>query len=70
MLLCIARTKGHYKLVGTIIGWSLVHGGPGGNFFSKTLFDAIAFGIGTKDAEIDNIHGNEVLESINKVQLD
>ena len=67
---CIARTKGHYKLVSTIIGWSLVHRGPGGNIFSKTLFDAITSGIGTKDAEIDDIHGNEVLESINRVQLD
>ena len=62
-----ARAKGHYKVVGTIICWSLVHGGPGGNIFSKTLFDAIAFGIGTKDAEINDIHDNEVLEKINKV---
>ena len=31
------------------------------------LFDAIAFGIGTKDAEINDIHDNEVLEKINKV---
>jgi hypothetical protein len=24
-----ACAKGHYKLVGMILGWSLVHGGPG-----------------------------------------
>ena len=52
----------HWLVIGTRRPW--------GKFFSKTLFDAIAFGIGTKDAEIDDIHGNEVLESINKVQLD
>ncbi len=65
-----ARAKGYYKLVGAIISWSLVHGGPGGNFFSKTLFNAIAYGIGKKDAEIDDVHDNEVLEVINKVATD
>ena len=51
-----------------ILGWSLVHGGPGGNFLSKSLFNAIAFGIGTKDADIEDLHDNE-LENINKVLL-
>lgn len=49
-----------------ILGLSLVHGGPGGNFLSKNLFNAIAFGIGTKDADIEDLHGNE-FENINKV---
>jgi hypothetical protein len=30
-----ARAKGYYKLVGTIISWSLVHGGPGEIFLAR-----------------------------------
>ena len=50
-----------------IIGWSLVHGGPGGNFLSNTLFNAIAYGIGVKDADVEDIQEPDVRESLNKV---
>ena len=64
----VARSKGHYKLVGMIIGWSLVHGGPGGNFFSDTLFNAIAYGIGVKNANVEDIQDDTLRESLNKVR--
>jgi hypothetical protein len=50
-----------------ILGWSLVHGGPGGNFLSNTLFNAIAYGIGIRDADVDDIPDATVLESLSKV---
>ena len=62
-----ARAKGHYKLVGIILGWSLLHGGSAGHFFSTTLYDVIAYGVGEKDVNVDDVQDYEVLENLNKV---
>ena len=50
-----------------IFGWSLVHGGPGGNFLSQTIFDAVAYGIGIKEAHLEDIADPTVIQSLNKV---
>ena len=62
-----ARSKGAYKLVGKIIAWSLVHGGPGGNFFSKTLYNAIAFDGTCKNAYLEDIADRDLYEKISTV---
>lgn len=62
-----ARAKNYYHLVGLVIGWSVLHGGPGGNFFSKTLFNSVAYGAGLKDVNMEDIADNEVLENLTKV---
>ena len=38
-----------------------------GNFLSNTLFNAIAYGIGIRDADVDDISDATVLESLSKV---
>ena len=54
-------------LHGIILGWSLVHGGPGGNFMSKTLFDCFAYGIDKTDADIEDIPDRDLRDELNKV---
>lgn len=67
-LLSIAREKGHYRLAGVMLAWSLVHGGPGGNFLSTSLFNAIAQG-SNEPVSIDSkdIPDQEILEAVAKV---
>ena len=62
-----ARSKGYYNLVGKIIAWSLVHGGPGGIFFSKTLYNAIAFNGTCKNAYLEDIADKDLNEKISTV---
>ena len=63
----LAREKGHYRLVGVILAWSLVHGGPGGNFLSPTLYHAIAHGVDVTKADLNDIHDDRSSESLSKV---
>ena len=63
----LEREKGHYRLVGVILAWSLVHGGPGGNFLSPTLYHAIAHGIDVTKADLNDIHDDRLSESLSKV---
>ena len=59
-----ARSKGYYKLVGTAIAWSLIHGGPGGNFLSKSLYNAIAFSNGNcRVTNLEDIADKDLRES-------
>jgi hypothetical protein len=60
-----ARSKGYYKLVGTAIAWSLIHGGPGGNFLSKSLYNAIAFSNGNcRVTHIEDIADKYIREKV------
>ena len=63
-----AQAKNYYHLVGLIIGRSVLQGGSGGNFFSKTMFNSVAYGAGLKDANMEDIPDNEVLVNLAKVQ--
>ena len=56
----LAREKGHYRLVGVILAWSLVHGGPDGNFLSPTLYHAIAHGVDVTKADLNDIHDDRL----------
>lgn len=63
----LARNKDCYKLVGRILAWSLVHGGPGGNFFSQTLYNAIAYSGTAKKAHLEDITDEDLRQKISKV---
>ena len=63
-----ARSKGYYKLVGTAIAWSLIHGGPGGNFLSKSLYNAIAFNNGKcRMTRLEDIPDKELRDKVVEV---
>jgi hypothetical protein len=66
---CLARSKDFYKLVGRIIAWSLFHGGPGGNFLSKSLYNAIAYNGTSKIAHLEDISDKDLREKISSVCL-
>ena len=38
-----------------VLAWSLAHGGPAGNFFSGTLYDSIAYGLGIRPPKLADI---------------
>ena len=63
----LARSKNYYYLVGLVIGWLLLHGGPRGNFFSTTLFNTIAHGPAHSELKIEDIPDTELVENLNKV---
>lgn len=65
----LARSKGHYRLVGLILAWSLVHGGPGGNFLSRTLYNSIAFGSLHAEVDMKDIPNGHFREELSKVQV-
>lgn len=51
-----------------MIAWSIFHGGPAGNYFSKSLFNAVVSN-GSIDCEthIEDIPEQQLEEQINKV---
>ena len=55
--------------MGVVLAWSLVHGGPGGNFFSPTLYHAIAYGVDVTKPDLNDIHDDQLSESLSKVKL-
>ena len=64
----LAREKGHYRLVGVVLAWSLVHGGPGGNFLSPTLYHAIAHGVDATKPDPKDINDEHLSETLSKVK--
>ena len=63
----LARSKGYYILAGKIIAWSLVHGGPAGNFFSRSLYNAIAFNGNCRQTCMEDIADIELREKLTLV---
>ena len=55
--------------MGVVLAWSLVHGGPGGNFLSSTLYHAIAHGVDVTTPDLNDIHDDQLLESLSKVKV-
>lgn len=47
-----------------MIAWSVIHGGPGGNFLSKTLYNALAYGIENVSADPRDIPSSTMQEKI------
>ena len=52
-----------------MIAWSLVHGGWAGNFFSKTLYNAIAFDRNTRVSYLEDVSDGQLREKIAAVGL-
>lgn len=55
--------------MGVVLAWSLVHGGPGGNFFCPTLFNAIAYGPDVKLPRLEDVPDPELKEIITQVRF-
>ena len=51
----IAREKDAYRLVGLILAWSVVHGGPGGKFLCPTLYDSVVYGPDVTNPSLDDV---------------
>jgi hypothetical protein len=66
----LARGKGYYKLAGKVIAWSLIHGGPAGNFFSNSLYNAISFTGNCRLTYFEDIADDELREKVAQVCLD
>ena len=56
-------------MVGLILPWSVVHGGPGGNFLSPTLYNSIVYGPGMTNPRLEDVPNPELKGKIEKVRL-
>lgn len=63
----IAREKDAYRLVGLILAWSVVHGGPGGKFLCPTLYDSVVYGPDVTNPSLDDVPTLQLKEKIQKV---
>ncbi|XP_068744490.1 G2/M phase-specific E3 ubiquitin-protein ligase-like isoform X2 [Montipora capricornis] len=63
----IAREKSSYRMVGLILAWSVVHGGPGGNFLSPTLYNSIVYGPGMTNPRLEDVPNPELKGKIEKI---
>ena len=59
--------KRTYFYVGVMIALSLIHGGPGPEFFSPAVADYIVYGVQRVKARIADIPDNDIREKIKKV---
>ncbi|XP_069772800.1 G2/M phase-specific E3 ubiquitin-protein ligase [Narcine bancroftii] len=57
-----------YYEAGRMISLSLVHGGPLPNFFSKTLFNCLAYGPGITEPTMEDVVPFEVAQKIRKIK--
>ena len=64
-----ARKKDLYRLVDVILAWSLWHGGPVGNFFSGTLYNSIAYGLGTRPPRLKDMPDQDLKQKIIQASL-
>lgn len=51
-----------------MISWSIVHGGPAGNFFSPSLYNAVAYGI-TEELRVSDIPNPDLRDKVAQVNL-
>ena len=52
-----------------VLAWSLAHGGPAGNFFSGTLYDSIAYGLGIRPPKLADIPAQVLKQKIIQASL-
>lgn len=62
-----ARDKDLYFIVGMVLACSLAHGGPGGNFFSTTLYNSLAYGPYVKPPRLEDVPNQELKQKISRV---
>lgn len=67
LMFSIAREKDAYRLVGLILAWSVVHGGPGGKFLCPTLYDSVVYGPDVTNPSLEDVPTRELKEKIQKV---
>ncbi|CAH3133273.1 unnamed protein product [Porites lobata] len=64
----LAREKDAYRLVGLILAWSVVHGGPGGKFLCPTLYDSVVYGPDVTNPSLDDVPTLQLKEKIQKIE--
>lgn len=67
LMFSIAREKDAYRLVGLILAWSVVHGGPGGKFLCPTLYDSVVYGPDVTNPSLDDVPTLQLKEKLQKV---
>lgn len=63
-----ALQKKEYFEVGRLIVLSLVHGGPGPNFFSESLFSILSYGLDSVQPQIKDIFDDTIREEIERME--
>ena len=55
LMFSIAREKDAYRLVGLILAWSVVHGGPGGKCLCPALYDSVVYGLDATNPSLEDV---------------
>lgn len=51
-----------------MLAWSVVHGGPGGNFLSPTLYNSIVYGLET-NCRLEDVPDSHLKHKITQVSF-
>ncbi|XP_078361567.1 G2/M phase-specific E3 ubiquitin-protein ligase-like [Oculina patagonica] len=62
-----AREEDRYRIVGLVLAWSLVHGGPAGNFLSPTLYNSVAYGPGVIPPRLEDVPLQHLRQKIEQI---
>ena len=65
--LCTALTKGTYKIIGRIMSFSIVHGGPLPTFFSRHLYAAIVEGYAAVKCSVEDVLDRQLQHNLEQV---
>ncbi|PIK43236.1 putative G2/M phase-specific E3 ubiquitin-protein ligase-like isoform X1 [Apostichopus japonicus] len=60
--------KGKYKLVGSFVAWSILHGGPGFSRLHPTLYDMMVGRKTEEDIQIDDVIDGDVSSRLNMIK--
>ena len=65
----IAREQGTYEIVGRILAWSIVHGGPAGNCFCKSMFNGVVYENSSPECETfaEDLPDEQIKKQVDKV---
>ena len=66
----LAREQDRYRIVGLVLAWSLVHGGPAGNFLSPTLYNSVAYGPSVIPPRLEDVPVQKLRQKIEQVSLE
>jgi len=62
-----ALEKGTYKAVGMVLAYSLIHGGPAPNFFSKQLYRMVSGQAAYGDCSVSDVSDMSVRQQLQQV---
>ncbi|PIK49809.1 G2/M phase-specific E3 ubiquitin-protein ligase [Apostichopus japonicus] len=60
--------KGKYKLAGSFVAWSILHGGPGFSRLHPTLYDMMVGRKTEEDIQIDDVIDGDVSSRLNMIK--